>query len=66
MGNVSVVSFHLDRDSKLTRILADSLGGDAKTALIATLGPAPQNQVRAVQTDTPVQCVRVYSRCRLQ
>lgn len=33
------------RDSKLTRILADSLGGDANTALIATVGPAPQNQV---------------------
>lgn len=36
---------HSLRDSKLTRILADSLGGDANAALIATVGPAPQNQV---------------------
>lgn len=33
------------RDSKLTRILADSLGGGANAALLATVGPAPQNQV---------------------
>ena len=29
------------RDSKLTRLLQDSLGGLAATALIATVGPAP-------------------------
>lgn len=33
------------RDSKLTRILADALGGNANAALLATVGPAPQNQV---------------------
>eukprot|EP00903_Cladosiphon_okamuranus_P010917 g10312.t1 len=32
------------RDSKLTRILADALGGNANAALLATVGPAPQNQ----------------------
>ena len=29
------------RNSKLTKLLADSLGGTASTALIATVGPAP-------------------------
>lgn len=33
------------RNSKLTRILADTLGGNANAALIATVGPAQQNQV---------------------
>lgn len=28
------------RDSKLTRILSDSLGGNSKTALVVTIGPA--------------------------
>uniref|UniRef100_A0A4W4DZP2 Kinesin-like protein n=1 Tax=Electrophorus electricus TaxID=8005 RepID=A0A4W4DZP2_ELEEL len=28
------------RDSKLTRLLQDSLGGNARTAMVATLGPA--------------------------
>lgn len=31
------------RDSKLTRLLQDSLGGTARTALIATVGPAAVN-----------------------
>nr|XP_020459705.1 kinesin-like protein KIF3C [Monopterus albus] len=31
------------RDSKLTRLLQDSLGGNAKTVMVATLGPAPQH-----------------------
>lgn len=31
------------RDSKLTKLLTDSLGGNAKTCLIATVGPAAWN-----------------------
>lgn len=31
------------RDSKLTRILSDSLGGNSKTALVVTIGPAREN-----------------------
>lgn len=31
------------RDSKLTRLLQDSLGGNAKTVMIATLGPSYKN-----------------------
>jgi len=31
------------RDSKLTRILQDSLGGNAKTALIVNIGPSLKN-----------------------
>ncbi|CAM9695682.1 unnamed protein product, partial [Sphacelaria rigidula] len=38
------------RDSKLTRILAASLGGNSNAALIATVGPAPQNHVRTAMT----------------
>lgn len=32
------------RESKLTRILKDSLGGNTKTCIIATVAPAIQNQ----------------------
>ena len=38
------------RDSKLTRILNDSLGGTASTALIATVGPAPVNYAETLST----------------
>lgn len=31
------------RDSKLTRILKDSLGGNTKTSIIATISPSPAN-----------------------
>ncbi|XP_065844544.1 kinesin-II 95 kDa subunit-like isoform X2 [Oscarella lobularis] len=31
------------RDSKLTRLLEDSLGGNAKTVMVATIGPADYN-----------------------
>lgn len=31
------------RDSKLTRILEQSLGGNSKTAMIVTIGPSPSN-----------------------
>ena len=39
-SNVSHIPY---RDSKLTRLLQDSLGGTARTALIATVGPAAIN-----------------------
>ncbi|GMI36232.1 hypothetical protein TrRE_jg76, partial [Triparma retinervis] len=38
------------RDSKLTRLLQDSLGGSASTALIATVGPAPVNESESLST----------------
>jgi kinesin family protein 3/17 len=31
------------RDSKLTRLLQDSLGGNSKTVMVATIGPASYN-----------------------
>jgi hypothetical protein len=38
------------RDSKLTRLLQDSLGGTASTALIATIGPAAVNYGETLST----------------
>jgi kinesin family protein 5 len=38
------------RDSKLTRILQDSLGGNSKTALIITCSPSPFNEAETVST----------------
>ena len=38
------------RDSKLTRLLQDSLGGTATTALIATVGPAAINYSETLST----------------
>eukprot|EP01031_Cornospumella_fuschlensis_P035496 gene35496-43028_t len=38
------------RDSKLTRLLQDSLGGGAATALIATIGPAAVNYGETLST----------------
>lgn len=38
------------RDSKLTRLLQDSLGGTARTALIATIGPAAMNYGETLST----------------
>jgi hypothetical protein len=38
------------RDSKLTRLLQDSLGGTASTALIATVGPAAINYGETLST----------------
>lgn len=31
------------RDSKLTRLLSESLGGNSKTCLVITCSPAPYN-----------------------
>ena len=38
------------RDSKLTRVLQDSLGGNSKTALIVTCSPSPYNEAETVST----------------
>ncbi|XP_076872633.1 kinesin-like protein KIF3C [Brachyhypopomus gauderio] len=38
------------RDSKLTRLLQDSLGGNAKTVMVATLGPASYNYEETLTT----------------
>ncbi|XP_071388547.1 kinesin-like protein KIF3C isoform X1 [Centroberyx affinis] len=38
------------RDSKLTRLLQDSLGGNARTVMVATLGPAPQHYDETLTT----------------
>ena len=38
------------RDSKLTRLLEDSLGGNAKTTMIAAFGPADWNFDKTVNT----------------
>ena len=38
------------RDSKLTRLLQDSLGGNTKTVMIANLGPADYNYEESLTT----------------
>lgn len=38
------------RESKLTRLLAESLGGRAKTSIIATIGPAASNMEETMST----------------
>lgn len=38
------------RDSKLTRILQDSLGGNSKTVMIATVSPASPNYEETLST----------------
>ena len=38
------------RDSKLTRILQDSLGGNSKTTLIVTCSPSPYNESETIST----------------
>ncbi|GBP45768.1 Kinesin-like protein KIF3A [Eumeta japonica] len=38
------------RNSKLTRLLQDSLGGNSKTVMIATVGPAESNYVETIST----------------
>uniref|UniRef100_A0ACB8G8T8 Kinesin-like protein kif3c n=1 Tax=Sphaerodactylus townsendi TaxID=933632 RepID=A0ACB8G8T8_9SAUR len=38
------------RDSKLTRLLQDSLGGNAKTIMVATLGPASHSYDESLST----------------
>lgn len=38
------------RDSKLTRLLQDSLGGNAKTVMVATVGPSHKNHDETLAT----------------
>lgn len=38
------------RDSKLTRILQESLGGNARTTLIITCSPSPYNEAETIST----------------
>ena len=38
------------RDSKLTRVLQDSLGGNSKTSLIVTCSPSPYNDLETIST----------------
>ncbi len=41
---------HPHRESKLTRILQDSLGGRTKTSIIATISPAQCNMEETLST----------------
>jgi hypothetical protein len=43
-------SFVPYRDSKLTRLLQDSLGGNAKTVMIATISPSYYNYEETLST----------------
>lgn len=38
------------RDSKLTRILSESLGGNSKTCLVITCSPSPFNEQETIST----------------
>jgi kinesin family member 5 len=38
------------RDSKLTRILSESLGGNSKTCLVITCSPHPYNDLETLST----------------
>jgi kinesin family protein 3/17 len=38
------------RDSKLTRLLQDSLGGNTKTVMVANVGPADWNYDETLST----------------
>jgi len=46
-GKASFVRY---RDSKLTFLLRDSLGGNAKTLLVATVSPADENYAETLST----------------
>ena len=56
LGNVisalvdAKVSFIPYRDSKLTRLLQDSLGGNTKTVMLANVGPADYNYDETIST----------------
>lgn len=38
------------RDSKLTMLLKNSLGGNSKTTMVATISPAPENYEQTLST----------------
>ena len=55
------------RDSKLTRLLQDSIGGTARTALIATVGPARRNQSETLSTlSFAARCMNIRVRHGLE
>lgn len=47
---MDTVTDSLDRESKLTRLLQDSLGGRTKTCIIATVSPAKSNLEETIST----------------
>lgn len=54
------------RDSKLTRLLQDSLGGNAKTLMIANIGPASYNYDETINTlNYASRAKRIRNRPRL-
>lgn len=60
-GAAKAMPFIPYRDSKLTRLLQDSLGGNAKTLMIANIGPASYNYDETIDTlnyASRVKCVR--------
>jgi kinesin family protein 3/17 len=44
------LSSDCSRDSQLTRLLQDSLGGNTKTVMIAAIGPADYNHEETIST----------------
>ena len=46
------------RNSKLTRLLQDSLGGNSKTVMIANIGPADYNSSETMDTLRSVGSLR--------
>lgn len=60
-NNNKAISFTPYRDSKLTRLLQDSLGGNAKTLMIANIGPASYNYDETINTlnyASRAKCIR--------
>jgi hypothetical protein len=53
----TLVSLVVCRDSKLTRLLQDSLGGNTKTVMVANVGPADWNFEETIST------LRYANRC---
>lgn len=51
LGDQKRISSHVPyRDSKLTRLLKDSLGGNSRTVLIACLNPLAENLGESLNT----------------
>eukprot|EP00388_Colpodella_angusta_P023111 GDKJ01059049.1.p1 GENE.GDKJ01059049.1~~GDKJ01059049.1.p1 ORF type:complete len:134 (-),score=12.15 GDKJ01059049.1:150-491(-) len=46
------------RDSKLTRILKDALGGNCVTTMLATISPASTNYEETISTLRLAECAR--------
>ena len=50
VSHVNVKTNFIGRESKLTRLLQDSLGGRTKTSIIATVSPASINMEETLST----------------